>query len=546
MEHSGSATMDGGYARSRWLPLARAVWVAVLALTLGLFVAGIPVIAAQLRVPCAGTGCYRWQPSPQIAIELAVRGLPPGFYVVYKIALEALLIGGFCLIATVIIRRGADEPMALLAAFMLVTFGGATFVDTIRALGLSAPLWWWPRTILACLGWMTLFVFFFLFPDGRFVPRWTRWAAISWCAFIALTYFAPLNWPISQERSGATSARSIPLIAFGIGLAFAGVVVAQIHRYRRVSIPMQRQQIKWVVCGFVATCGGLGTMFVILGRLVSRPGADTLAPDLAGLAVFESVLLLLPLSIGVAILRYRLYDIDVLINRALVYGALTACVVAFYVLVVGYLGAHFRTSGNLAISLVATGMVAVFFQPLRERLQRAANRLLYGERDEPYAVLSRLGRRLEGTLIPEAVLPAIVETVRRRSRCPMQPSRSTRVSVEEASSRPPGRRWREPLRLPLMYQHEAVGELLVAGRAPGEAFSVADRRLLDDLARQAGVAAHAVRLTTDLRRLTAAVAGGARTAGDGARGGAPPPAPRPARRTWPRPRQSCPQARHRP
>jgi hypothetical protein len=90
---------------------------------------------------------------------------------------------------------------------------------------------------------------------------------------------------------------------------------------------------------------------------------------------------------------------------------LTAAIIGTYVLVVGYLGATFRTGGNLAISLIATGIVAVLFQPKRGRLQRAANRLVYGERDDPYAVLSRLGRRLEATLVPEATLEAIVETV---------------------------------------------------------------------------------------------------------------------------------------
>jgi hypothetical protein len=94
-----------------------------------------------------------------------------------------------------------------------------------------------------------------------------------------------------------------------------------------------------------------------------------------------------------------------------VYVALTACVVGVYVLVVGYLGATFRVDGSLAISLVATGIVAVLFAPLRDRLQRGVNRLLYSERDEPYAVLSRLGQRLEAALDPKSVLPTIVETV---------------------------------------------------------------------------------------------------------------------------------------
>jgi hypothetical protein len=124
------------------------------------------------------------------------------------------------------------------------------------------------------------------------------------------------------------------------------------------------------------------------------------------------LLLLIPLSLALAITRQHLWDIDALINRTLVYGALTVCVVGLYALVVGYLGLVFRSSQSPALSLVAAALVAVLFQPMRTWLQRLVNRLLYGQRDEPYAVLARLGQRLENTLAPEAALTTIVETVR--------------------------------------------------------------------------------------------------------------------------------------
>src|SRR5262249_11807058 len=128
--------------------------------------------------------------------------------------------------------------------------------------------------------------------------------------------------------------------------------------------------------------------------------------------------LLIPISVGAAILRYRLFDVDLLINRTLVYGALTAGIVALYVLLVGALGAVFQGRGNILISLLATGAVAVLVHPLRERLQGAVNRLFYGQRDEPYAVISQLSQRLEATLAPDAVLPAIVETVAQSLKLP--------------------------------------------------------------------------------------------------------------------------------
>jgi signal transduction histidine kinase len=158
-----------------------------------------------------------------------------------------------------------------------------------------------------------------------------------------------------------------------------------------------------------------------------------------------------------------------------------------------------HTGGNLVISLIATGLVAVLFQPVRIWLQRGVNRLLYGQRDEPYAVVARLGRRLENTLAPDAVLSAIVETVAQALNLPYA---AILLKQDEAFTTAAvyGGPVEGPLTLPLSYQAEAVGQLVLGPRQRGEAFTPADRRLLEDLARQVGMAAHAVRLTSDLQR----------------------------------------------
>jgi signal transduction histidine kinase len=137
---------------------------------------------------------------------------------------------------------------------------------------------------------------------------------------------------------------------------------------------------------------------------------------------------------------------------------------------------------------------------LRDRLQRAVNRLMYGERDDPYAVVSRLGERLEATLAPDAVLPTIVQSVKEALKLPYAAIALTGNGATPRVAASVGEPVEKPLRLPLTYQSEPVGELLLGPRAPSEAFAPADRRLLEGLARQAGVAAYAVRLTTDLQR----------------------------------------------
>ncbi len=273
-------------------------------------------------------------------------------------------------------------------------------------------------------------------------------------------------------------------------------VAAVVRGYRSARDPVSRAQVRWVTTAFaIAFFSGLA--FGVIPELVL--GYTLLSWDVLAL-----IGLVVPLAIGVAILRYRLFDIDVSLTRALVYGALTLWVVSVYVLIVGGLGALFQASSSFGLSLLATGLIAVCFQPVRDRLQRAANRLLYGERDDPYAVLSGLGRRLEATLAPEDVLPALVETIAQTLKLPyvavaLPAAGEREPQIAAAYGLPPAGTGAQPARLPLTYQAERMGDLLVAPRGPGESFTPAELNLLAAIAHQAGVAAHAVRLTADLQ-----------------------------------------------
>src|SRR5262245_18636644 len=360
-------SMTDTHLRGRWLVIARATWGALLALNVGVFVASAPARFAQ---------------DPDDS------------------ASEVALLLVYTVIAVVIFWRKSDDWMALFASIFLVTWA-ATASPSWDALLESHPAWFLPVRFLRTLGPTSLLIFLYLFPDGRFIPHWTRALAVVVVVLtLAAQPFGPLTLPDP--------------FSFLLWIGFLGSgVVAQIYRYVRVSSPAQRQQTKWVVFGVTAmSLGLLGASLLgeIVPSLIQSGDRQALYELISGLiAVFS--LLLFPLSIGIAILRYRLWDIDIIINRTLVYGALSASVVGIYVLIVGALGALFQARGDLAISLIATALVALLFQPLRERIQRGVNRLLYGERDDPYVVLARLGQRLEVTLAPDAVLPTIVQTV---------------------------------------------------------------------------------------------------------------------------------------
>jgi signal transduction histidine kinase len=466
----------------RWLALARVGCLAVAGLDLALFIGGLPAYVAAIAAGCRTVVCDTNQVWFRAMQNLHALGFPLAFLAWTTLVLTGLFVVVFAIVGLVLFWRKATDPTALVAAFAFLTVP-ITLANVTSAL---PAFWRLPSQAMNWLGGSALFLLLYLFPDGRFVPSFSRWL---W-AGIVFAFGGQIFWPFAPFH----------LLLQTVSLAGLAVSVAavQLYRYVRVSTPVERQQTKWVVFGASVALTGM-----LLGTVLTRgfPG-----PFRGGIqwyvivfGVFYLSPLLIPLSFGLAILRSRLWEIDILINRTLVYGALTASVIGCYILVVGSLGALLRTSGHLVISLLATGVVAVLFQPLRAWLQRGVNRLMYGQRDEPYAVVARLGRRLESTLAPEAGLVAIVETVAQALKLPY-----AAILLKQGEAYMPaavyGSPVEGPLTLPLSYQAEPVGQLVLGPRQQGEAFTPADRHLLEDLARQAGIAVHAVRLTGDLQR----------------------------------------------
>jgi signal transduction histidine kinase len=209
--------------------------------------------------------------------------------------------------------------------------------------------------------------------------------------------------------------------------------------------------------------------------------------------------LIIPVSLTAAILRYRLWDVELLINRTLVHGSLVLVLLALYLTVVFAVSTLVRDLGWLPISVLTVGLIALIFQPLHQRLQRLVNHLMYGDRDDPYVALARLGQQVQSTLAPEAVLPRMVKTVAAALRLPY-------VAIELEARDSPGLEGAalgspsgKPSSWPLEYQQERLGKLLACPRR-GDSFGAADMRLLADLASQAGVAVHAVRLSGALQQ----------------------------------------------
>jgi signal transduction histidine kinase len=417
------------------------------------------------------------------------------FVYLSSVALGLVLVA----VAGLLVWRKPHDRGALTIASLLALSGWAT-TGTHLILESLYPEWQVFLRALGITAFSCLTLVLYVFPDGSFVPRWTRWPALVTMLMAPLNALdsplSPLNWP-------APLSVSVGLISIAIPL------VSQAYRYRVRSNAQQRQQTKWVALSVVIFAVGSAPVLVAswLAPELSAPGVRGLQFHLVSNTWLALLTLLLPIAITVAVLRLRLWDVDPLLNRTLVYGILTLLAGTVYIVTSGLLSAVFQTPGNVVFSLLAAGVIAVLFEPGRRLLQRTVNRLMYGERDDPYLVLTRLAQRLEGAPPPEAVLTTITHTVREAFRAPYAAIELSGSAGDVLTSvqDPPGQRPNANSRdsndvcLSLAYRGEPVGSLIVAARRPGESFSSRDRRLLDDLGRHVGTAVFAVRAATELQ-----------------------------------------------
>jgi signal transduction histidine kinase len=482
-EQTSAAGTDLPRLTGAWLRAARAGWMVLALAALGILLSSLPGYVQEF-------GSHFGQ--------LPVEGQSTGAAILSVLSgLASLASAGLSLaLAAIFFRRRFAEPVAATLSVYLLLYavvmagplevwssywlGGLGLVSTMQGLLLAGP----SVALLA------------LFPNGRLVPAWTGWLLLLTIPWSISLFFVPsFDAPSLSEQSPLV----LWLLAGGLIGLFAAGLYAQVVRYRHVSLPAERQQTKWVVYGLALwmLCLLLSSIpYIYLGGLPPDAPEPWWAP--ASALVWFLSLNIMPASLAIAVTRHRLWDIDLVINRTLVYAALTAGVLGIYAAVVGGIGALFHAQGNWIITLVATGLVAVLFQPLRQRLQRGVNRLLYGRRDEPFDVLARLGQRVEDTFAPERVLPTMVETIAETLKLPyvaIAVQQGQELQITESYGKPAT----TPLAYPLTYQGVPIGQLMVARRAPDEAFTPGEERLLQNIARQAGTAVHALQLTADLR-----------------------------------------------
>ena len=451
--------------------------------------------------------------SAVVALLLALAATIVGMAVAPSASLTTLLLMLLAVVATagvglVIGVKVPGQPVGLVLALAALLYSTTYAAEVYARLALVDGHGELPGGDWAALwvnaSWPTMFAgviaVAFLFPDGQLPsPRWRPVAATAAVAvvgtlLVGLFSTEPFDEPFDEVDNPAPALPEVLgflelVLLAGLAASVVAAGTAARHRYRRAVEP-ERQQLLWLA----ATAWLIPvTLAVCVADLVVPGQLDALVLGLL-LLTLTSV----PGSIAVALLRYRLYELDRLVNRTLVYAALTALVLAAYYLGVVVLGGLLRDRDSLAVSLLTTAVVVVGLTPVRAALQRRVDRFMYGDRADPYAGLSRLASRLEESLTPQMALRTIVETVADSLKVPF-------VSVDLGSG--PvlervvhgGPEPADPVHVPLTFQGEAVGALVVGPR-PGEALAAADHRLIAELARHAGAVVHATKLTLELQR----------------------------------------------
>ena len=474
------------------------------------------------------TAAARWLAGGLLLLTIAALAISAWFGVANGDLMNAFaftpLLLAFAVVGAIVASHRPANPIGWLFLAEGLGFALGVATDTYatyatRAGGAApASVAWavWLGAILGELGFLFVLAVL-LFPDGRLPSR--RWRVVAWLIVAGealVVLMAATSSAALRAQTAAVLVSPVRLIPDSLAdpvvnvlqtafipltlAAAAGLAV----RYRRAT-PDVRHQIKWVAYASLLTAVAL----LIAGLVFGNP-----------LGALLAVGPLIPVAAGIAIFKYRLYDIDVVISKTIVYGSLAAFITLVYVVIVvgiGSLGSGFGRAGSrpdLGLSIVATAVVAVAFQPVRERAQRLANRLVFGKRATPYEALSEFAGRMGGTYATEDALPRMAQVLAEGTAAARavvwlkDGSELAAGAFWPAGGAPPGRVGFADSEAPAIagadrvslvyHQGEALGALSVAKR-PGENLTPVEGKLMSDLAAQAGLVLHNIGLTQQLR-----------------------------------------------
>jgi hypothetical protein len=384
------------------LTLARTLWWVAIVVLVGLYLFNLPLQFARGQIMCSGPACTSDQLSPADFAQLQSLGLSLGFYAGYLVAVSATLFLACLAVAGLIFWRKSDDAFGIFTSLTLVQLGFTLAMQLVAfpppVVG-AYPALRLPINLLIVTGNIDVFVFFYLFPDGRLAPRWIWLLVPAVFAYEVLFAF----WP-----------NLLGDVDWFFWLMILSAILAQIYRYRKVSNLVQRQQTKWVVFGSMVT----GILYVGINAYVSLALQNKLGGGgfiLLTITAVELTNAFIPLSIGMAILRSHLWDIDILIRRTLIYGVLTALLALVYLGAVIALQAVFTAVTGSArselVTVLSTLVIAALFFPLRRRVQAFIDRRFYRRKYDAATTLAVFGTNLRDEVNLEDLSAHLLDAV---------------------------------------------------------------------------------------------------------------------------------------
>jgi hypothetical protein len=394
---------------------ARIAWVIVAVLTVAVMVASVPLLFERLSSVCtdaASVCAQRAEVPAEVLGKLRGAGISLGTYAAFTVGVEVLCKVVWISVATLLFVFRSRDRMALLVSFFLLTFGTATLLTNgTEVLAPEHPAWWVVARGLQITGEVFSVLFLLTFPDGRFVPRWTPIVAVVFLLFQIPSDLFPED-PTSRPTFLNTAVTIVGAFVF-----FGCVTImlaSQVYRYRRVSGPEQRRQTRWVVFGTTLAIATLLVAYASVFLATGDPQDSALLLLVVG-SVIPLVVLLIPLSVFVAIFRSGLFDIDLVINRALVYGTLTASLALVYLGAVAGLQrivSPLAGESNQLVVVASTLLIAALFNPLRRRIQHVIDRRFYRRKYDAAKTLQAFSAKLRNETNLDSLSDELVGVVR--------------------------------------------------------------------------------------------------------------------------------------
>lgn len=492
-------------------PLLRLAWLVLAGLSFVVMIAALPVRLDDLLMDAAANRAI-----------LREVGLSAQQYALYFLFIDYLTFAVFAGLGLFLFTRHTDAPLTLFASIMLILVGVIAAPPVTNALATSSPRWQSFVALLQGAGAAAPIIFFYVFPDGTFKPRWTRQAAVIWLGLCLLWSF----WPQAPLNPFHEPASTTVLL---VGLWFSSLVYVQIYRYRHLATPVQRQQTKWVVFGLTMAVLGYiiyTSLRAYLPGFQSSPAA-TLLYRLWGLFLLNKLpLLLVPLTIAFSIIHYRLWDIDFVINQALVWGVFSLTLsFATYVTISLVQLVFLRLTGaesSLAV-ILSTILIAAIFQPWWRTVQHQIDDRFNREQLERRKQFFEFTRNLR-TFIS---LSPLLEELTQKTASLLQAEYSALFLRQEGNEFTLSRTWQipddmpievpravvlylgtrpvllsernrfqviVPLFAPLVGRQTVIGYLALGPRQSGKRYAREERYLLTHLAEQGGSALRVAQL----------------------------------------------------